>query len=603
MCRKLICLLSLVSLLSLTSAIYADVVIGDFEDGMDNWVAGWEGSPVLANSTIGVTSGNESLSVTSTGGYWCLQWNAPTVPRSVNGYRLEFDLTMIASEWPVSLWTKVADKIALNSDGPSGWKEYTNTTAIDRLTGESTSLDWGRWSDAEPDALKTYSLEITDYDLTGATWFQINIAIQGGDGVAHFYFDNINLLEPPATIIVEPGGDIAAANALAVAGDTIDIAAGTYAITEAIEIKDGVTYQGAGSGLTIIDGNNVTRAFVAWGDRGATNGQVDVNGVGVPNATGPTGWVLDGLMFTNCVSDTLNRQDILSAARDLLNNYTGTPYTLVAAQAENGGIEDNPGWFDILSGSADDDLTDVELQAYLDANPVGSAGHLVVNDDKRDDGGAVCILNGAAGTIKNCDFSNNTAVDDGGAIMVDGDALVVVIENCTFNINTCGDQAGALKLSGAESNSTVTGCSFTDCSAPEDDGGAIQMDGAGDAGSIYTLTGCTFTGCSAFDDGGAILATADNSTYVWTDCAFIGNYVTDSGADGGAVRYNSDRAEMTVTNCSFIGNGKDPDGTPVGDDRIVRGNVIHFIARTIPSLASYADQCLVADHIADEGAV
>jgi hypothetical protein len=62
---------------------------------------------------------------------------------------------------------------------------------------------------------------------------------------------------------VEAGGDIAAANAMAVAGDVIDIAAGTYAITAAIEIKDGVTYQGAGAGLTIIDGGGTTRAFAA----------------------------------------------------------------------------------------------------------------------------------------------------------------------------------------------------------------------------------------------------------------------------------------------------------------------------------------------------
>ena len=400
--------------------------------------------------------------------------------------------------------------------------------------------------------------------------------------------------EPGVTIPVDPNSDLAASNALANPGDTILFAEGTYDITSQIEIKDGVTYQGAGAGLTIIDGNDTTRAFVAWGDRGATDGQVDANGVSLLNLTGPKGWVLEGLTIQNCTTGAENRQDILSAARDLLTNYAaGTPYTLATAQAENGGVTGNPEWFDILSGSADDDLTDVELQAYLDANPVGSLGHIVVNGDKDDDAAAVNLDNHAAGTIRNCAFSNNSADDDGGAIMlngasaatiqncafsenwanddggaimVDGDALVVAIEDCTFNLNTCGDVGGAVKLSGAASNSTVTGCSFTENSAPENDGGAIIMDGAGDAGSTYTLTGCTFTNCSAFDDGGAILASADNSTYVWTNCAFIGNYVTDSGADGGAVRYAPDRAEITVTNCSFIGNGKDPNGTPVGDD-------------------------------------
>ncbi|MFC1604139.1 sugar-binding protein [Planctomycetota bacterium] len=370
----------------------------------------------------------------------------------------------------------------------------------------------------------------------------------------------------PEPILVDPDSDLGAANELVKPGGTIEFAAGTYNITSQIIVKEGVIYMGAGPELTIIDGNDATRAFAAWGDRGANNGQVDENGNGITNLTGPTRWAIEGMTIQNCASDEDNRQDILSAARDLLNNYTGTPYTLATAQEENGAIGDNPEWFEILSGAADDDLTDAELQAYLDAVPVGSEGHYVVNGDKRDDGGAICILNGADGTIRNCDFSNNSAVDDGGAIMVDGEALVVVIENCTFNLNTCGDQAGAVKLSGNASNSTVTDCSFTDNSAPEDDAGAIQMDGAGSTGSVYTLTDCTFTGCSALDDGGAIFANADNSTYVWTDCDFVGNYVTDSGADGGAVRYAPDRANITVTNCSFIGNGMDPDGTPVGDD-------------------------------------
>ncbi|HUV64758.1 MAG TPA: LamG-like jellyroll fold domain-containing protein, partial [Sedimentisphaerales bacterium] len=175
----------------------SSVVIGDFEGGLDNWTAAWEGSPVLANATNGVTSGSGSLSLTTTGGYYCLQWNAPTIPASLADQKLTFDLTMIASEWPVGLWTKVAERVALNSDGASGWKEYANATAIDKVTGEATSLDWGRWWDTAPDVVKTYSVDISDYDLTGATWFQINITVQGGNGTGHFYFDNVQLVGPP----------------------------------------------------------------------------------------------------------------------------------------------------------------------------------------------------------------------------------------------------------------------------------------------------------------------------------------------------------------------------------------------------------------------
>jgi predicted outer membrane repeat protein len=369
----------------------------------------------------------------------------------------------------------------------------------------------------------------------------------------------------PDPIFVNPDSDLAAANELAIPGGIIEFAPGTYNITSQIIVKEAVTYLGAGPDLTILDGGGATRAFAAWGDRGATNGQVDAEGNGITNLTGPTRWVIEGMTIQNGASDEVNRQDILSSARDLLTNYTGTPYTLETASEENGGIAENPEAFAALSGGEDDDLTDEELQAYLDANPPGSEGHYVVNDDKRDDGGAICILNGADGTVRNCAFSNNTAVDDGGAILVDGWELDVTIEDCTFNLNTCGDVGGAISLSGAGSNSTIIGCSFTENSAPEDDGGAIKMEGAGSVGSVYTLTDCTFTGCTANDDGGAIFANADNSTYVWTDCAFIGNH---TGDDGAAVKYAPDRAELTVANCVFIGNGKDADGTVLGDDGV-----------------------------------
>jgi hypothetical protein len=317
----------------------------------------------------------------------------------------------------------------------------------------------------------------------------------------------------------------------------------------------------------------------------------------VPNLTGPTGWVLDGMTIQNCVADAASRQDILSAARDLLNNYTGTPYTLAAAQAENSGIEGNPGWFDILSGGADDNLTDAELQAYLDANPVGSAGHLVANDGMNTGGGGLILRNGAAGTVQNCSFLNNQAPGnsgDGGAVNTSGSGVALTIDNCEFIGNSVDDGGGALRMSSA-SACTITGTIFTENQAVvgSGDGGAIMtanpgttltidncefngnscIDGGGAlrlgaAGSTCTITGTTFTGnyiVEGSGDGGAIRVTGDDSTYVLTDCSFIGNTAAD---DGAAVRYGPDRAELTMTNCSFIGNGKTADGTVVGDDGV-----------------------------------
>jgi len=379
------------------------------------------------------------------------------------------------------------------------------------------------------------------------------------DNTVGVEFDNVTLsseggAEPGVTIPVEEGGDIAAANELANAGDTIEIAAGTYILSSQIEIKDGVTYKGAGQGLTIIDGNDVTRAFAGWGDRSVANGQVDENGNVVPNNTGPKGWVLEGMTIQNCVADSIDRQDVLSSARDLLNNYTGTPYTLVAAQDENTGIAENPDAFELLSGGADDDLTDVELQAYLDNNPVGSDGHLVLDDDKNRDGGAISVENGAVGTIQNCDFLNNYTPadgDDGGAININGRSTVT-INDCLFNGNyACSPDS--VSIDGADG-----------------DAGHIKAQGNNltngfvNIGTTLIINRCVFLNGNAEDDAGAIQANAQGIVIRIDSCWFEGNTAWDNGT---VLQFpNEDQNEATVTNCVFVNNITKADNSP---DRMI----------------------------------
>ncbi|MFC1635889.1 choice-of-anchor Q domain-containing protein [Planctomycetota bacterium] len=276
------------------------------------------------------------------------------------------------------------------------------------------------------------------------------------------------------------------------------------------------------------------------------------------------------MTIQNCVADTTNRQDILSAARDLLNNYTGTPYTLETAQAENGGITSNPEWFDILSGSADENLTDVELQAYLDGNPVGSAGHLVVNDDKTNDGGAITIHNGAVGTIQSCDFLNNYTPagggDDGGAVNITG-LSVVTIDDCWFDGNYAvspdsvdvegsdGD-AGHIKVQGGSASANTPGTTliakrsvFLNGNA-EDDSGAIQSSAVG---SIIRLDACWFEGNTAADDGTVLFIGNESSGELTvTNCIFANNISTAASDRMCQVRRNS-----KFINCTFVGNSQD----------------------------------------------
>jgi len=211
-----------------------------------------------------------------------------------------------------------------------------------------------------------------------------------------------------ATITVEAGGDIAAANATAVAGDVIDIAAGTYAITAAIEIKDGVTYQGAGSAQTIIDCGGVTRAFVGWGDR-AQNDDLPYSETGYPNNTsGPKDWVIQGLTIINGVADDVGKSVRRVGDPDIDPPLTANEISDADKSTNGGGI--------LVDNGAEGTLIDV---AFDNCNA------LAVSVDTTDpaapttsylgSGGAV-DMGWATGNILDCSFTNNSASNDAGAV-------------------------------------------------------------------------------------------------------------------------------------------------------------------------------------------
>jgi len=184
-------------------------VIGNWEspDSSDGW-GGGSNDPcaiLVPDCNIGVTLGHGSLKFTPVidGAYWRLMWQGS--PLDLTDANLQFDLTMVASEWGNGAWTKVGDKIAINSDGPSGWKEYGPASTsllpysvIDRDSGTPTSFDWGSWNG---DANKTYSYDVSDYDATGATWMQIHISVQDDNliGGGSFYFDKAQVTSTNAS--------------------------------------------------------------------------------------------------------------------------------------------------------------------------------------------------------------------------------------------------------------------------------------------------------------------------------------------------------------------------------------------------------------------
>ena len=170
-------------------------------------------------------------------------------------------------------------------------------------------------------------------------------------------------------------------------------------------------------------------------------------------------------------------------------------------------------------------------------------------------GGAIYFTK--SGTVTNCNFINNTATANGGALRMisgnvsncnftnnkvtrdyaSGGAIIFVntgtVTNCNFTGNTANEDGGAVYF---YRTGTVTNCNFTDNDAYY--GGAVYI------GETGTVANCNFTDNDAYY-GGAVFFNREGTV---ANCNFTGNTANE---DGGAVFFNR---EGTVTNCNFTGN-------------------------------------------------
>ena len=172
--------------------------------------------------------------------------------------------------------------------------------------------------------------------------------------------------------------------------------------------------------------------------------------------------------------------------------------------------------------------------------------------------------------IQNCIFKNTHSLSYGGAVDINNGVHNTTFRNCTFDnctttSNNFGGGAIHIRNSGNQ-NFTIVDCNFTNCNVPNNNGGAIQVDG----GSIknVTIANCNFINNSAKNAGAiwssAILTSISNCTFIdnnaigtvgavyksntgdITDCNFI-NCRCDNL--GGAIRLNANNAN--VTRCNF----------------------------------------------------
>jgi len=197
MCKKLCLLILSVSMLSLTSTSYSEVVIGNFENNMDSWGAcdwGPPGNPTFSYSTTGATLDSYSLmAVQPTDGF---NWFLINTNVNADDFRanniISMDVTRLANEWT-------------RGDPEEDHNCYLDARFQDNRNYNLVGLgNAGYWDSNDPDAndTMTFTWNYTTYKnqpdvlSPNATSIQIVIGTNGGGytGNGIWYIDNIRLL-------------------------------------------------------------------------------------------------------------------------------------------------------------------------------------------------------------------------------------------------------------------------------------------------------------------------------------------------------------------------------------------------------------------------
>ena len=155
-------------------------------------------------------------------------------------------------------------------------------------------------------------------------------------------------------------------------------------------------------------------------------------------------------------------------------------------------------------------------------------------NNQANNGGAISTAGDGYLSVSNSNFTNNKAMDYGGALS----GYNYVVNNCIFT-NNQATLGGAIYYSTAEFSSFVNGSTFTNNQASH--GGAIYTNGRYSLG----VNGSTFTNNKAYNNGGAINGLIGISGSTFTN---------NQASHGGAIYTNNTWFSLYVNNCTFTNN-------------------------------------------------
>lgn len=342
--------------------------------------------------------------------------------------------------------------------------------------------------------------------------FLLTIVLPAGAYPADLYVSTTGTDMPDCSDDLDPCLTIQYTVDVAVDGDTIHVAAGTY--VENVSITKDLAIDGAGLDVTIVDGGgldrvvDVTRGTVTLSGVTITNGDTDSDGGGIRNL---------GQLTVTDVKVTLNRSANFGGG---ISNQEGGSLTL-----ENCEVVENHADFD---------------------------------------GGGIRLQDDGAVMITDCIVARNTAGVSGGGIRVFDSVSVVTLTNSLVTDNVADDRGGGIHNLGGDvtiSDTTLSG-NFSGGSGGgifNDEGtltllrstvsgntSATSRPGLYNHLGLMTLVNSTVSGHSGygiFNDGLAILTLANSTvtgnsfTGVWNSSGSasiqMGNSIIAQNGSGG----------------------------------------------------------------------
>ena len=181
---------------------------------------------------------------------------------------------------------------------------------------------------------------------------------------------------------------------------------------------------------------------------------------------------------------------------------------------------------------------------YCDNSSATITNCTISGNITNDRGGGIYYYYDSSSTITNCTISGNSTAsssgDGGGINCYYSDPTIM---NCTISGNRTLGAGGGMNCSA--SYPTITNCTITDNIASSYSGGGISC-----FSSDPTITNCTISGNIAEDHGGGIYCSSSDPMI--TNCTITGN----SAYDGGGIfcYHLPSLPSPTITNCILWGN-------------------------------------------------